>query len=683
MLQIIIWSLLLITVTACSLPGDASYVAAPGFPTSAFTSYYDSPALPTKEPQPIIHDPVLNYTFPLELTTPDPIPQNMDEPLFPPSQGNMLPDEKNAFIAAIVANVTSIINDGSSENSCDRCKKALAAAKPAALLAPAMVPDAMVSLCKAFNFAPSETCEEQYDSHTFGAIWTQVLAYADLKGLDGQYICYHLSKGFCPQPHTRPLNTSVLFSKPKPPNAHGPNASGERIKVLHMSDLHLDARYAVSSEANCSLNLCCRSNNHNEHSEDKVLWPASPYGYFKCDTPYDLALAALQAVGPLTGTGQGRCAESLAWTLYTGDLQAHDPEQQNSQEYLEYTETSVFEMFKKYLTGPVFVTLGNHDSAPSNIDSPHSLPGRLGEQSSWNYKHVAGLWQHEGWISNEEAEEAATHYAGYSIKTHYGLRIISFNTDLWYRANILNFINTENPDNSGMLGWMIDELQKAEDAGERVWIIGHVLSGWDGYNPLPDPTNLFYQIVDRYSPHVIANTFWGHNHEDQFMIYYANNGTIKNSHTALSTGWVVPSVTPLTNLNSGFRLYEVDTGDFNIYEAYTFFSNVSEYSSLQETGPVFQFEYSTRDTYGPAAGWDKLSPLNATFWHQVTEAMERNMDLVTLQNSLQGKLSVKSPACDTPACQQAKICYMRSGSAGLGYICPQGYGSVQSPFTVK
>lgn len=254
---------------------------------------------------------------------------------------------------------------------------------------------------------------------------------------------------------------------------------------------------------------------------------------------------------------------------------------------------------------------------------------------------------------------------------------------------------------------MTNELQKAEDAGERVWIIGHVLSGWDGYNPLPDPTNLFYQIVDRYSPHVIANTFWGHNHEDQFMVYYANNGSIQNADTALLTGWVAPSVTPLTNLNSGFRLYEVDTGDFNIYEAYTFFSNVSEYSSLSETGPIFRPEYSTRDTYGLAAGWDTRAPLNATFWHRVTEAMETDIDLVTMQNSLQGKLSVQSPICNTTACQKAKICYMRSGSAGLGYNCPQGYvfiilcpsapsfcsrrsltclrryGSVQSAFTVK
>jgi hypothetical protein len=243
---------------------------------------------------------------------------------------------------------------------------------------------------------------------------------------------------------------------------------------------------------------------------------------------------------------------------------------------------------------------------------------------------------------------------------------------LWYRHNVLNFINTTNPDNSGVFSWMIEELQKAEDASERVWIIGHVLSGWDGKNPLPNPSDLFYQIVDRYSPHVIANIFFGHTHEDEFMVYYANNGTVQDADNALSTGWIMPSITPLENLNSGFRLYEVDTGDFNVYEAYTFYSNVSEYPALEDTGPTFEIEYSTRDTYGPAAGWDEDAPLNATFWHRVTEAMDKDVELVSLHNTYQGKRSVKSPSCTTTACQKAKVCYMRSGSAALGRQCPQG-----------
>ena len=82
-------------------------------------------------------------------------------------------------------------------------------------------------------------------------------------------------------------------------------------------------------------------------------------------------------------------------------------------------------------------------------------------------------------------------------------------------------------------------------------------------------------------------------------------------------------------------------------------------------------------------GWPADAPLNATFWHRVTEAMERNRTLVEVVNRFQGKSSVRIPNCTSDACAAAKVCYMRSGSAPLGRLCPQGFGSVQSPFTGK
>lgn len=396
-------------------------------------SYYYSPAKPTLEPQPIIYDPVLNITFPYELTNPNAIPENYDEPYFPVPSVNLSEYQKHALVESVVANVTAIIKSNLTSSrctKCTKCKHALAAARPAAMQAATLVPDAMVRLCKSFKFHSSETCEEDYAASTFGAVWTQVLAYADVEGLDGEYICHSLNRNFCSQPKTSPLDTTQLFPKPKPARARAPMASGKRVKVLHLSDFHLDARYAVSSEANCSSGLCCRNDNYNDLSDGQTLLPASAYGFFKCDTPYDLGLAALQAVGPLTGTGKGDDEEPLGWTLYTGDLVSHDRPSQTSREYTQYTETSVYEMFKTYLTGPVFAALGNHDTSPASIDSPHSLPGRLGEQQSWNYEHVAGLWRHEGWIDRHTEEEARTHYGGYSIKTHYGLRVIAFNTGM-------------------------------------------------------------------------------------------------------------------------------------------------------------------------------------------------------------------------------------------------------------
>lgn len=87
-----------------------------------------------------------------------------------------------------------------------------------------------------------------------------------------------------------------------------------------------------------------------------------------------------------------------------------------------------------------------------------------------------------GWIDSNTASQAALHYAGYSVKNQYGLRIITLNSDFWYKSNFLNFINTTDPDVSGSLKFLIQELQAAEDAGERVWILFHVLTGWGTFN---------------------------------------------------------------------------------------------------------------------------------------------------------------------------------------------------------
>lgn len=65
-------------------------------------------------------------------------------------------------------------------------------------------------------------------------------------------------------------------------------------------------------------------------------------------------------------------------------------------------------------------------------DSPHSLGGSLTNQFSWNYDHVAGLWEHEGWLNGSAITQARAHYGAYSVRRSDGLRIITINTDFWY-----------------------------------------------------------------------------------------------------------------------------------------------------------------------------------------------------------------------------------------------------------
>lgn len=315
--------LLALTQTAHAQSSSASGVSVftvpAGFPTAVFPSYYVPPA-PTQEPQPVLHDPVLNITFPLNLTDPHHIPDVDTDPVYYPTPvGNV--SNATGLISAAITRIEAIIAGNGS--NCTKCQEALQVGQDAAKLAPSRIPEAMVALCKATKFASNASCEENYAAGSFGAIWTQVLILADISGLDGQYICNNLNSDFCPTPYALPSN--VTFPKPKPANAVAPPSNGTRVKVLHMSDFHLDPRYGPGSEANCSSSMCCRYNLDNSASPNASLFPAPLYGAYECDTPYYLGTSALQAVGPLTGTNS---SHPFAWSVYTGDLVSHDSQNQ-------------------------------------------------------------------------------------------------------------------------------------------------------------------------------------------------------------------------------------------------------------------------------------------------------------------------------------------------------------------
>ncbi|CCC13349.1 unnamed protein product [Sordaria macrospora k-hell] len=645
-----------------SYPGSVSVFTVPAaFPTSVFSSYYVKPG-PTNQPQPALYDPVLNITFPSNLTDQKHVPDSNDDPvIFPQPVANLSDATGEAIVSAAVSEILRIFesNNTGGSNTCSKCVAALAVGQMVAKLAPTRFPTGMVSLCHKLMFSTYSSCELTYGPNGSGASWAQILAYADVAGLDGKYICSYLRKGTCDYPTVQ--SVKAKFPKPKPKKPAQPRRSGKTVKVLHLSDLHLDPRYSVGSEANCISYMCCRYSEPPANGTVPEISVSAPlFGYYKCDSPFYLALAALQSIGPLTGFSHLR--RGLR-TCHLGDVQGLH-------------------------RGPIYTALGNHDTTPADYEAPHAIDNNstLGQQFSWNYDHVSSLWAHYNWISPSVAHQAATHYAAYAVSSppaHPGLKVITLNSDLYYQHNPFALLNASNPDYSGMFSFLIDELQSAEDKKQRVWINAHIPTGWDGGSALPNQADYFYQIVERYSPHVIANIFFGHSHEDQFTLYYKNNGTDQRKENGLVTGWVGPSMTPLQNLNSGYRMYEVDTGSWEVMEAYTFYSDVGTYTNLDGKGegpgkgPVFELEYSTRAAYGPAINWPSDAPLNATFWHGVTEAMERNRTLVELFTQYQGKSSSKSKKCETEECAKAKICYMRSGSTALGKQCKSGYGSVQ------
>jgi sphingomyelin phosphodiesterase len=377
---------------------------------------------------------------------------------------------------------------------------------------------------------------------------------------------------------------------------------------------------------------------------------------------------------------------SIDFTLFTGDIVSHDDYDQVSRAYIEYEETVTFQTFKAQMGGsPIYSTLGNHDTIPASYNSPNSINNSTGQSNifSWNYDLLSSLWLENGWLNNASAEYARNHYGAYSTVTAQGLKIVSINTDFWYTTNIFNYFNMTNPDNSGVLKFLADELQKSEDINQRVWIIGHVPSGYAGEDALLNPSALFYSIVRRFSPTTIAGIFFGHSHKDQLQIFYdyLPNSTLSSSDDTvlrntslvdytkpLSVSFVGPSIVPITGNNAGWTLLKVDSATFSVVNSEIYFANISNSASWET--PVWEFEYDARSIYDANNTWPATAALNATFWHGVTENMLENHTLVEIYSTFETKSSVLTPNCSTTACAVQKVCYIRSGSSTLGLACP-------------
>ena len=215
--------------------GPSSYVAPAEFPSSIFPSYYYG-ASPTQNPQPAIQDPVLDVTYPLNLTDPKNIPTNdTDPPILPPAPANVTSAQASAYLQTAYSRVQQIAS-GNGTN-CTKCVDSLRVLQNLSQLAPSEVPDALVRTCEVNKWHSNSTCEEDFGLYTVGSVWTQVIRYGDVGGLDGRYMCYYASTTTCPRPVVDPpLDTSKLFPKPKPKDACAPEASGQRVKVRYALD---------------------------------------------------------------------------------------------------------------------------------------------------------------------------------------------------------------------------------------------------------------------------------------------------------------------------------------------------------------------------------------------------------------------------------------------------------------
>lgn len=529
--------------------------------------------------------------------------------------------------------------------SCTGCQSVLVDLKLVALRGDAFFVDVFTEVCILSKLQDPDVCTGVVAAE--GPILAYDLRNMEIPSATSQLFCSNFF-GLCPYPPVNPY--TVEFPTEKPACSCSPAPSCKKpLKVVHISDIHVDSLYVPGSSANCTKPICCRPYTPSEAPGNNSD-PAGPYGNVKCDAPLSLEESMYKAINELV--------PDHAFTLFTGDIPPHDvwsiTEQEAVSDINDAYNVRMKNAFKK-----VYPTVGNHEAVPVNSFPPANLNGTISSQ--WVYDTVSADW--EKWIGAEAANNSDK-YGAYS-KVHPGtnLRIISLNTNFYYVENFWLYTPTPEYDPNGQFAWLVNELSYAEAHGERVWIIGHMPMGLS--DALHDPSNYFNQIVARYST-TIAGMFYGHTHLDQFEISYTdyNAQTFQN---AIGMSYITPSLTP-TSGNPAFRVYEIDPVTFGVLDYTEYTANIA-LSSFQE-GPKWEKYYSAKAAYGPLVSpapgpTDELTP---AFWHNVTAAFQTN-DTAFQEYYLRKSRGYFPQTC-TGTCKTNEICQLRAAESQYNCIVP-------------
>ncbi|KAI5478729.1 hypothetical protein MNV49_004654 [Pseudohyphozyma bogoriensis] len=590
--------------------------------------------------------------------------------------------------------VDDFMGDVESAITCGTCLGVLVPLQALAHVGDDAFVDFFVGFCTNLGIEDADVCA--------GAIGDQapILAH-DLRSIS---LASHAAKHFCSTvfgmcPLQPAIPYSVVFETEAPPpllsSAGAPllddagkkvkkwrSKGREPLKVVHLSDVHIDRSYVVGSNAICSKEICCRDYGLGSLGPN-ISHPAGKFGNEHCDSPVDLVDSMLRAIE--------EHVPNKDFTIFTGDIveaavwDLHQPvvEDDMRKWYADMNRTAPppsypalgnqlghFHLRPASLVLTLLRNLIHHPS--SDVSPVNSFPRSTSPSapsSQWVFDLAANEW--EKWIGEESAQMVREKSGCYS-KVHGGdaqgkggLRIISLNTLYWYKQNFWLYDSDEpHWDPNGILSWMASELHEAERLGQRAWIIGHMSFGkTDAFR---DQSNYANQIFERYHE-TIAAQFYGHSHADEFEIAYEDYGnrTVENAH---GIAYLAGALTPQSG-NPVFRVYDIDPDTYEVMDFTPYYTNRSEPSF--ETEPIWKPYYSARESYGgllnPPIG--PLDSLDAPFWHRVTEAFERDVNAFRMYQSRKSRGARLRP-CGS-ACRNATICGLRSMRSESNCVHPQ------------
>jgi len=316
--------------------------------------------------------------------------------------------------------------------------------------------------------------------------------------LDSEFVCTFIK--VCKN-HYIPYNPdeyAIKILKDKPEINPPIFPSNSTLKILHLTDLHIDFYYEAYSEAECGEPQCCR---------DKKDKPKKEAGYWGAVAACDLPLRTLEAMIE-------QISEEIKpdLVLWTGDNGSHDVWKLSNDTAAVSTRqigNLIYEKLVKKNGILLIPSIGNHEER--NVDEFNVFDMNY---ESILLKNISEVYKQ--FIGEEKASDFSKDGYFTMLVPNTKLRVISINCFL---CDTINFFLVKNPtDPLGQMEYLRQELDKAEKAGEVVFIIGHIPPG--DWNYLAQCSYRYNVLMERYQ-NIIRGQFYGHTHWDEIRILHS------------------------------------------------------------------------------------------------------------------------------------------------------------------
>jgi len=415
------------------------------------------------------------------------------------------------------------------------------------------------------------------------------------------------------------------------------------IKLLHITDMHVDPEYDVGAPTQCDMPLCCRAEYHGTGS-------AQYWGDYPCNCP-------VRTVDHILNFIQNNLHPDVI--VYTGDTVQHTVWDQPQELTLSISQFLTGRLAFFFPGIPAFYSLGNHDMTPTNLYSHHNP--NIPELNSVVFDH----WKTLSGFTDEQREtfDKGLYFTATALP---GLRVLSYNSEFGSLDNFYSVLNYDEPDYGEMLQWMEDSLSEARGNGEKVIMLGHHPTG--GSSKVPGYNRFITDLCSRYGDVIILHLL-GHNHDDKFSL-------VRDPDTGEPRSVMIssPAMTSYTNTNPSIRVFYLDPVTFLPLDMETYHLDIAK--DANTGSPPITLSYKTSVDYN-------MPDASAQSFSDFVDRMEQDDELLKAFRFNMETQTGFEGNCDE-GCKKRLLCDLRNADYEPRAECnaasqpPGGETTVQS-----